>query len=172
MLRPALIRGDEGEVNLRGLHTGKLDLRLLRGFPEALQCHAVLAKVYAGILLEFRDEPLQDLEVEIVAAEVRVPVGGFHLEDAFPQLKNRNIEGAAAEVVNSDGFLLLLILVETEGQRRRCRLVDDSLYVEPRDLAGILCGLALGVVEVGGNGDDRLGDGLAQVVFRGLLHLL
>jgi hypothetical protein len=33
----------------------------------------------------------------------------------------------------------------------------------PGDLAGLLGGGALGVVEVGGHGDDGLGDGVAQV---------
>ena len=42
--------------------------------------------------------------------------------------------------------------------RRRGRLVDDALDLEAGDPAGVLGRLALGVVEVGGDGDDRLGD--------------
>lgn len=39
------------------------------------------------------------------------------------------------------------------------------------DGAGILGSLTLGVVEVGGDGDDGMGDGLAKVRFSGLFHL-
>ncbi len=57
------------------------------------------------------------------------------------------------------------------GERGRRRLVDDAQHLEAGDLAGVLGGLALGVVEVGGNRDDGLGDGLAEIGLRRLLHL-
>ena len=54
-------------------------------------------------------------------------------------------------------------LVEPVGQRGRGRLVDDAQHLEAGDLAGLLGGGALGVVEVRRHGDDGLGDGVAQV---------
>ena len=56
-----------------------------------------------------------------------------------------------------------LLLVEPVGQRGGGRLVDDPQDVEAGDLAGLLGGLALGIVEVGGNGDHRRRDIAAQV---------
>ena len=41
--------------------------------------------------------------------------------------------------------------------------IDDTLHVQTGDPAGVLGGLTLGVGEVGRHGDDRLGDGLAQI---------
>ena len=126
---------------------GELDLRLLRRLLQALERHAVLAQVDALGLLELGDEPVDDALVEVVAAEVRVAVGGLDLDDALADLEDRDVEGAAAEVVDRDG--LVLLLVEAVGQRRRGGLVDDAQDVEPGDLAGVLGRLALRVVEVG-----------------------
>ncbi len=106
-------------------------------------------------------EPVDDALVEVVAAEVGVAVGGLHLEGAFAELQDGDVEGAAAEVV--DGDRLLRLLVEAVGEGGGRGLVDDAQHLEAGDLAGVLGGLALAVVEVGGDGDDGLGDRLAQV---------
>jgi hypothetical protein len=122
------------------------------------------------VLLELGDHPVDDEVVDVVAAEVRVAVGRDDLHDVVADLEDRDVERAAAEVVDGDD--LVLLLVEAVGERRRGRLVDDALDVEAGDAAGVLGGLALGVVEVRGHGDDRLGHLLAEVVLGGLLQLL
>ena len=101
---------------------------------------------------------------------MRVAIGGLHFDHAFADFEHRNIERAAAEIVHGDG--LVLTLVEPVGQRGRCRLVDDPLHVEPGDPSGILGGLPLRVVEIRRHGDDRLGDFLAEIIFRRLLQFL
>ncbi len=100
-------------------------------------------------------------DVEVLAAEVRVAAGRLDAEHAVLDLEDRDVEGAAAEIV--DGDHLALGLVEAVRERRRGRLVEDALDVEPGDAPGVLGGLALRVVEVGGHRDHRLGDRLAQV---------
>ena len=52
------------------------------------------------------------------------------------------------------------------------RRVDDTLDVQACDGAGVLGCLTLAVVEVSGNGDDGLGDGLAQISLSICLQLL
>ncbi len=58
------------------------------------------------------------------------------------------------------------------SQRRGGGFVDDAQHFKARDLAGVLGGLALGVVEVGGDRDNGLRHFLAQIAFGGFLHLL
>ena len=48
--------------------------------------------------------------VEVVAAEMGIAIGRFDLEDAIAQFEDRNIKGAAAEVVDGD-FLIAAGLV-------------------------------------------------------------
>src|SRR5437879_9500899 len=108
--------------------------------------------------------------VEIVAAQVGVAVRGQDLEDAALKLKDRNIEGAAAQIVHGDDALLALL--EAVGQGGGGPLVDDPQYLPAGDLPGVLRGLTLAVVERGGNGNDGLADLLAEEGFGSGLELL
>ena len=88
------------------------------------------------------------------------PLDGAHLDHAVAHVEQRDVERSAAEV--EDEHRLLALLVEPVGERGGRRLVDDPEDLEAGDLAGVLGGLALGVVEVRRDGDDRLGHPLAD----------
>ncbi len=102
VLGPALVGGDERQVDLRLLGGGQLDLGLLGGLVEALERHRVLREVDALVALELRGEPVDDRLVEVVAAEVVVAGGRLDLEDAVADLEHRHVERAAAEVEDED----------------------------------------------------------------------
>ena len=169
MLRPGGVGGDEGQVDVGLLGGGELHLGLLGRFLEALQGHLVAAQVDALVALELVGQPVDDAHVEVFAAQEGVAVGGLDLEDAVADLQDRDVESAAAQVEDDD--LLFLLFVETISQSGGGRLVDNPLHVQAGDPPGILGGLALAVVEVGGDGDHRIGDLLAQILLGGLLHL-
>jgi hypothetical protein len=163
VLRPGGVGGDEGEVDVVGLGRGQGDLGLLGLLLEALEGVGLLAEVDAGVGLEFAQHPVDEGVVPVVAAEVGVAVGGLHLEHAVADLEHGDVERAAAEVIHGD--LLVLLLVESVGERGGGGFVDDAQHLEPGDLAGVLGGLALGVIEIGGDGDDRLVDLFAELGF-------
>ena len=103
---------------------------------QALQRHAIVAQVDALLLLELVGQVVDDALVEVLTAEEGVAVGRLHLEDAVADLEDRDVERAAAEV--EDGDLLVLLLVETVGERCRRRLVDDAEHVRPAILPASL----------------------------------
>ena len=169
--RVAVLGGDEGQADLGLLDLAQLDLGLLGRLLEALDGHVVLGEVDVVGALEAGGEPVDDPLVPVVAAELGVAVGALDLEDAVADLEHRHVEGAAAEVEHEDR-LVVGALVEAVGERGGGGLVDDAEHLEAGDLARLLGGGALGVVEVGRDGDDGLGDGVAEVGLGVALELL
>ena len=121
-------------------------------------------------MLESVCEPIDDPLVEVIATQVRVTIRREHLKDAFAELQDGDIERPATQV--KDGDLLVALLLEPVGQGGRGRLIDNALHIQAGDLAGILGGLSLRVIEVGGDGDYGFGHLFAKVILRGLPHLL
>src|SRR6266566_4654315 len=165
-----LVGGDEWQIDL-GLHRRRqLDLRLFRRLFQALQGEPIAAQVDALLLFELIGKIVDDLLVEVFAAEKGVAVGRFDLEYAIADFEHGYVKGAASEVIDRDDAGALFL--HAVGERRSGRLVDDAQDFQPRDAAGILRRLALAVIEIGRYGDDRLGDRLAEIGFGGFLHLL
>ena len=170
MLRPARVGGDIRQVDVGLARRGQLDLGLLGSLLQSLEGKLVFLEINAAFFLELVGEILDEAVIEVLTTEERVAVGRLHFEHAIADFEDGHVERAAAEVVHRDGARALLI--ETIGERRSRRLVDDAQHFQAGYLAGILGGLALGIVEVGWDGDDSLRHARTKVPFRRLLHLL
>ena len=107
----------------------------------------------AAARVELDEHLLDQQAVDVIAAETGVAVGREHLEDAVLDPEDRDVEGSAAKVVDSDQAGVML--VETVGERRGGRLVDDAEHLEAGNPAGVAGRRTLGVVEVGRHGDHR-----------------
>src|SRR5262249_20588195 len=124
----------------------------------------LLRQIDASIFLKFVNYPVHDAGIPIVTAEVGVAVGCFYFEDTVANFQNGNVKGAAAQVVDRNLFVLLL--VQAVGQGSSGRLINDAQDFQARDFSRVLGRVALRIVEVGRNGNDSLGDFLAQFRFR------
>jgi hypothetical protein len=144
-------------------------LRLLGRLLEALQRHLVAPQVDAVLFLGELGDEVRRARCRSLAAEERVAVGRLHLEDAVADLDDRDVERAAAEVVDRHVSRCRGSATDAVGEGRRRRLVDDAVHVEAGDLAGVLGRLALRVVEVGGDGDDPIRRFTACTVFSGFV---
>ena len=162
--------GEERQAQFGLLGAGKLLFGLLGLFAQALHGHAVRGQVHAVAGLALFGHPVYDPLIKIIAAEVVVPAGGKHLHDTVPDADKRYIKGAAAQIVDHDG--LGAAVVQPVGQRGGGRFVDDAAHIQPGDAPGVLGGLTLGIVEVGGHRNDRLGHSLAEVGLGVRLELL
>src|ERR1700741_2056754 len=77
------------------------------------------------------------------------------------ELQNRDIECAAAEIV--DGDVSALLFVEAIGQRRGSRLIDETQNFKAGEAAGVFGSLALRVIKIGRNCNDRAIDCVAEI---------
>ena len=172
VLRTRGVGRDERQVDgsLRG--GGKLHLRLLGGFLQALQSHLVFAQIDAAVVgSELVGHPVDDAVVPVVAAQVVVASSGQNLEHTVAELKHGNVERAAAKVEHED-LLIFVHLVEAVSQSSSGRLVDNTLHLEASDFASVFGGLTLSIVEVCRNGNDGLGNRLAHALLGVSLQLL
>mmetsp|Transcript_15799 Transcript_15799/g.47414 ORF Transcript_15799/g.47414 Transcript_15799/m.47414 type:complete len:315 (-) Transcript_15799:19-963(-) len=144
-------------------------LRLLNLAAQLLDRALVLGHVLAVLLVEDLDEVRHHTLVKVLTAQVGVAVRGHDLEDAVVDGQQRDIEGAATQVVNQNVLLGLLVQAVGDGSRRR--LVNDPQNIHTRDDTGILRGLTLSIVEVRRHRDHGVLHLLAEVVLGGLLHL-
>ena len=83
--------------------------------------------------------------------------------------KNRDVEGTASEVEYND--FLVFAFVESVGQGRSGRFVDNPGHFQACDLARIFGGLPLSVVEVGRDCNHGLADAMSEIGFGGLFEL-
>src|SRR5580704_5608076 len=114
----------------------------------------------------FMDEGLKQV-VDVIAAEVGVAIGREDLIDiAFgggDEFENGDIKRAAAEIV--DGYAATLLFVQAIREGGGGGFIDEAKDFEARDFAGVFGGLALGIVEIGGDGDDGAVDRFVEEGF-------
>ena len=164
------VSGDEGKVDVSLEGGRQLNLGLFSGLADTLDGHAVARQVNARLLFELLHDVADESDVEVLTTKVGVTVGGLDLENTLGDLKDGDIKGTTAKIVDGDDTVGLLL--KTIGKGSSGRLVHDTENVETGNLASVLGGLTLGVVEVGRDSDNTILDGLAKVGLGGLLHLL
>ena len=169
MLRTCCVCCDIRKADACACYTGKLNLCLFCSFTDSLHSHFVVCDVNAVFLLELVNNPLGNTHVEVVAAETVVTCCSKNLYNAVTDFKDRDVEGTAAEVVNHN--LLVRLLVETVSKSGSCRLIDDTENLKTCNLTCVLCCLTLAVRKVCRNGDNRLRNLCAEIAFGICLEL-
>ena len=130
----------------------------------------VLGDVDVVLLVVGLDKVVDNSLIEVLTTEMGVTGSSLDLEDTVVDSQDGNIESTTTEIVDDD-LAFLVGLVQTVGEGGGGGLVDDTENVETGDGTSVLGGGTLGIVEVGGDGDDGVGDLLAEVRLGDFLHL-
>lgn len=89
---------------------------------------------------------------------------------AFLTMQKGDIESSTSKIENKNIAFTDNFLVKAVGDTSNGRFVDNLENVKTGDGSNILSSLSLGVVEVGRNGDDSIGDGASKISLGSLLH--
>ena len=114
-----------------------------------------MAKIESHVAADIIQRNSDQEIVNVVAAQVGVAVGSNDFENTVVQFENRDIKGAAAQVIHCDNPVFLF--VQPVGEGSRSWLVHQAQNIESCNTAGILGGLPLAIVEICRNRDDGLG---------------
>ena len=140
-----------------------------------MQGQHVFRQINARLFLEFGNDEIDDALVKVFTTQEGVAVGGEHFELFFTvnvcDLNDRDVKGTATQVVHSNLTIAFFGFVQTKSQGSSSGFVDDALDIQACDASGIFGGLALCVVEICWNSDDRFGHFFAKIVFGSLFHL-
>lgn len=158
------------DLNTSGHLAGEGTLGLLGLTLEFAHSLEVLGDIDVVLLVEGLGEVVDDTLVEILTTKMGITSGSQDFEDTLVDGKERDIESATTEIVDND-LALTIGLIKTVGDSGRGGLVDNAEDVKTSNHAGVLGSLSLVIVEVGGDGNDGVGDLLAKVGLGGLLHL-
>ena len=72
---------------------------------QRLHGFAGMRQILAPLRLQIFERDPQQQIIDVVAAQMRVAVGREHFENPVVQFENRDVEGAAAQIVNGDDRL-------------------------------------------------------------------
>ena len=122
----------------------------------------VVERVEAGLGGELLGQERGDPVVPVLAAQVVVAGGGQDRDLLGRDPGDGHVEGAAAQVVDQDGLASDPCPVQAVGESGGRGLVDDPHDLEAGGVAGLDRRLALGVAEIGRDGDHGAIDGLPQ----------
>mmetsp|Transcript_25691 Transcript_25691/g.53514 ORF Transcript_25691/g.53514 Transcript_25691/m.53514 type:complete len:145 (-) Transcript_25691:437-871(-) len=102
---------------------------------------------------------------------MRISVGGQHFEDTVVNGQKSDIESTTTQIEDKNvGFSSSLVHTVSNGSSSR--LVNNTFDLQTSNGSGILCGLTLGIVEVGRDGDDGVVNFFSQKCLGSELHFL
>ena len=153
MFRACGIRSYKRQVQICLHSAGKFYFCFFSRFSYTLHRHTVILQIYAGFFFKLACDMVYKHVIHVCAAELRIAARSLYLKTAglvlfvIPHIHDGNVQGSAAKVKNH--YLQIIFrFIYAVSEARGSRLVYYSQNLQARDLSGVLCGLALVVVEI------------------------
>ena len=143
--------------------------RLLCGFAHPVKGDRIFRQIDFFFFAVLLHDIIRQALVKIVAAKMIVPGSRQHLDQPFSDLDQGYVERAAAKVIHHD--FLRSPVIQSVGECRRGRFVDDPQYIQSGNPSGILRRLPLCIIKISRDGDDRLAHSFAKIALRILFQL-
>ena len=164
----------EERVNLDGGlgGVGEGTLSTLASSSEAAESTGITGQILLGLAGELLLAEIKQVGIEVLTTEMSVTGSSLHSKHTTLNVQKRDIKSTTTKVIDENVALLIrLARAETVSDSGGSRLVDDTEDVKASNGTSILGSLTLVVVEVGGDGNDGLGDGFAELGLSNLFHL-
>ena len=157
MQRPVIAGCNERQGNRCRQNAGQFLFGLLGRFSEPLQGLAVSPQIHSVLFLKCVSDPIHDSLIEIIAAQLRVSVGGFDVEHAVRDPQQGYVKRAAPQV--EDQHTTNGAAIKAVSQSGSRGFIENPLDGNARQASGVTGGLTLGVVEISRNRDHSRFDG-------------
>jgi len=146
-------------------------LRPLTGSAQSSHSTLVACQVLLVLALEFLDEVVDHSVVEVLAAKMCVSSCGLDFKYSIFNGQDGDIKCTTTKIKNKDISFSMTLLIQTICNGCSRGFVNDSKNIQASDGTRILCGLPLGIIEVGRNCDNSARYSLAQVGLCRFFHL-
>lgn len=128
---------------------------------ESSDGSSIASDINTLLLHEFGTAVFDQLVVEIFTSQMGVSCSSLDFEHSFFNGKKGDIESTTSEIENQNVLFTLLFLIKSIGNSSGGGFINDSQNVDSSNDTSILSGLSLRIVEIGGNSDDGILDGLS-----------
>lgn len=131
---------------------------------------SISADVNTWFLLEVCNTVVYESVVKVFTSQVSISVCCFDLKNTIFNSQKWDIKSATTKIKDKNVAFTFTFLIETVSNSCGSWLIDNTLNIEARNSASILCSLSLRVIEVGWNSDDCVFDSLSKISFCNFFH--
>jgi len=152
------VEGIDFDVGLSGRRENSLCSFALSS--ESSHGSGVFSHIVTSLSLEVSSTEFDQLVIEIFTAQMGITGSSLNFEDTVFDGQEGDIESTTTQIEDQDVSFTSTLSVETVSDSGSGGFVDDSEDVKASNDTSILSGLSLGIVEISGDGDDDVLDGL------------